>query len=85
MPSTKGVEIDFSEELNKLVDNDTNQQPIDQDKLVVIFYQKQDYEPFALPMFFPVLADINMKLELQKCDMVVSKTIESIIMLVTPR
>ena len=36
---------------------------LDPDHLYPLFYQKQDYQPFAMPMGFPVLEDINLKLE----------------------
>ena len=34
---------------------------LDQEKVIPIFYKKQDYEPFSVPMGFPVLEDINWK------------------------
>ena len=47
------------------------------------FYKKQDYEPFAIPFGFPVLDDINWKMELKKIDQAVSRTIENVILLIT--
>lgn len=47
------------------------------------FYKKQDYEPFAVPFGFPVLSDINWKLELKKIDQAVCRTIENVILLIT--
>lgn len=47
------------------------------------FYKKQDYEPFAIPFGFPVLKDINWKLELKKIDQAVCRTIENAILLIT--
>ena len=47
------------------------------------FYKKQDYEPFAIPFGFPVLDDINFKLELKKIDQAITRTIENVILLIT--
>ena len=57
--------------------------PLDKEKIVAIFYKKQDYEPFAVPMGFPVLEDINYKHELKKMDMAVSRTMQQAILLIT--
>lgn len=57
--------------------------PLDPSRLYYIFYKKQDYEPMAVPMIFPVLNDIEQKLELKKMDMSLSRTIEHVILLVT--
>jgi hypothetical protein len=53
------------------------------DKFVSVFYKKQDYEPFSVPMGFPVLEDINWKAELKNMDMAVSRTIQQAVLLVT--
>lgn len=52
-------------------------------KMYITFYKKQDYEPFAVPMGFPVLEDINYKHELKKMDMAISRTMQQMILLVT--
>lgn len=52
-------------------------------KFVPIFYKKQDYEPFSVPMGFPVLEDINWKQELKNMDMAISRTIQQAVLLVT--
>lgn len=57
--------------------------PLDMEKTTAIFYKKQDYEPFAVPLGYPVLEDINWKLEMKKIDMQVSKTMQQVILLVT--
>jgi len=57
--------------------------PLDSDKLVSVFYKKQDYEPFAVPMGFPVLADLSFKDELKKMDMAIARTMQQAILLVT--
>lgn len=56
---------------------------LDPQKLSVSFYKKQDYEPFAIPFGFPVLDDINWKIELKKVDQAISRTIENVILLIT--
>lgn len=56
---------------------------LDSERLVSIFYKKQDYEPLAVPMGFPVLEDINWKLELKKVDMAISRTIQQAVLLIT--
>jgi hypothetical protein len=53
------------------------------ENLVYSFYKKQSYEPLACPCFFPILDDINFKLELKKIDQTICRTIENVILLVT--
>jgi len=57
--------------------------PLDPDKLVAVFYKKMDYEPFAVPMGYPVLEDINFKYEMKKMDMAIARTMQQAILLVT--
>lgn len=57
--------------------------PLDSEKLRYSFYKKQDYEPFAVPFGFPVLDDINFKIELKKIDQAICRTIENVILLIT--
>jgi hypothetical protein len=57
--------------------------PLDRERLAAVFYKKQDYEPFAVPMGFPVLDDINWKAEMKKMDMSVTRTMQQAILLVT--
>ena len=52
-------------------------------KLSYSFYKKQDYEPFAIPFGYPVLEDINFKIELKKIDQAICRTIENVILLIT--
>lgn len=56
---------------------------LDPDKLTAVFYKKQDYEPLAIPMGFPVLDDINWKLEMKKMDMAITRTTQQAILLIT--
>lgn len=53
------------------------------DKICVVFYKKQDYEPFAVPMGYPVLEDINFKYEMKKMDMAIARTMQQAVLLVT--
>lgn len=56
---------------------------IDPKKLSCSFYKKQDYEPFAVPFGYPVLEDINAKLELKKMDQAITRTVENVVLLIT--
>ena len=56
---------------------------LDPKRLLYSFYKKQDYEPFAIPFGYPVLDDLNWKLELKKVDQAVTRTIENVILLIT--
>tara|TARA_X000001036_G_scaffold300940_2_gene280028 strand:- start:3384 stop:5462 length:2079 start_codon:yes stop_codon:yes gene_type:complete len=56
---------------------------LDPHRLLYSFYKKQDYEPFAIPFGYPVLDDLNWKLELKKVDQAVTRTIENVILLIT--
>jgi hypothetical protein len=56
---------------------------LENNKLSYSFYKKQDYEPFAIPFGFPVLEDINAKLELKKMDQAITRTVENVILLIT--
>lgn len=57
--------------------------PLDQNRLYYVFYRKQDYEPLAVPMTFPVLNDIEFKLELRRMDLTLARTMEQVLLLVT--
>lgn len=57
--------------------------PLDTDKITAVFYKKQDYEPFAVPMGYPVLDDINWKAEMKKMDMAITRTTQQVVLLVT--
>jgi hypothetical protein len=56
---------------------------LDPDRVKAVFYKKQPYEPFGVPMGFPVLQDINWKQELKNIDMAISRTVQQAILLVT--
>jgi hypothetical protein len=53
------------------------------DRIAYSFYKKQDYEPFAIPFGYPVLADINAKLEMKKMDQAIMRTVENVILMIT--
>jgi len=57
--------------------------PLDTKKVNIVFYKKQDYEPFAVPMGYPVLEDINAKIEMRRIDMAISRTMQQMVLLVT--
>ena len=57
--------------------------PLDAEKLKIIFYKRQDYEPFAVPMGWGVLADINWKEEMKRIDMAVGRTMQQVVLLLT--
>lgn len=57
--------------------------PLPVEKMTAVFYKKQDYEPFAIPMGYPVLEDINWKQEMKKMDMALTRTTNQAILLVT--
>ncbi len=57
--------------------------PLDANKVSAIFYKKQDYEPFSVPMGYPVLEDINWKAEMKKIDMAIARTTQQAILLIT--
>ena len=56
---------------------------LDPTKLIFSFYKKNDYEPFAVPFLYPILDDINAKIELKKMDQAITRTVENVILLIT--
>lgn len=56
---------------------------LEAENLIAVFCKKQDYEPLAVPIFFPVLFDINLKLEFKKAEHVIARTIDYMILLIT--
>lgn len=57
--------------------------PLDPNYVSAIFYKKQDYEPFAAPMVYPILEDLDFKIELKRLDMAIARTQQQVILLVT--
>ncbi len=56
--------------------------PLDPEYLSEVFYKKQPYEPLAVPMAYPLLADINDKLEMKKKDAEFVKKMDNALLLV---
>lgn len=56
--------------------------PLDPTKIQAVFYKKQHYEPFAVPMGYPVLSDINAKEEMKKMDMAIARTMQQVVLLI---
>ena len=82
----KEVLNSLPEETKKLIQSKTIgvlTMPLDAQRLCAVFYKKQDYEPFAVPMGFPVLEDINWKAEMKKMDMAITRTMQQSVLLVT--
>ena len=57
--------------------------PLNPEEIYAIFYKKQDYEPFSVPMGYGVLSDISFKEELKKMDIALARVIQQVILLVT--
>lgn len=55
---------------------------IPQENLTAIFCGKQPYEPLAVPMYYPVLTDIDLKLEFKKVEKIIARTVDYAILLV---
>lgn len=53
------------------------------ENLISIFAKKQDYEPLAVPMYFPVLFDIDLKLEFKKIEHAIARTVDYVVLMVT--
>lgn len=53
------------------------------DDIAFAFFGKQDYEPFALPFLWPVLGDINLKMEMKRRDQAILRLINNAILLMT--
>jgi hypothetical protein len=86
-PQTKSEKL-FSDSLptevkTKILNGYENMMLLESKYLHTIFYKKQDYEPFAIPMAFPVLKDINWKLELKNIDAAIARTTDWAILLLT--
>lgn len=92
----KNPKTEYDQQVYEALDDDTKEKikngkynqdgiriKLDPGHLVYSFYKKQDYEPFAIPFGYPVLDDINFKLELKKIDQAICRTIENVILLIT--
>lgn len=76
-------------EVRKMLDDKSHRKsstilmPLNENKTTAVFYKKQDYEPFAVPMGYPVLEDLNAKSEMKKIDMAIARTMQQAVLLVT--
>lgn len=57
--------------------------PLKPEYLRAVFCGKQDYEALAIPMYYPVLFDIDLKLEFKKMEKVIARTADYMILLIT--
>ena len=57
--------------------------PLEPRFLQAVFCGKQDYEAMAIPMYYPVLFDIDLKLEFKKMEKVIARTADYMILLIT--
>ena len=57
--------------------------PLEPEYLRAVFCGKQDYEALAIPMYYPVLFDIDLKLEFKKMEKVIARTADYMILLIT--
>lgn len=73
------------EDVKKQIKNGSNSvvQLLNPDKFIPIFYQKQDYEAFAIPLVWPVMDQLNYRKELEKMDAAIARTWQQIVLLVT--
>lgn len=78
----ESLPADFRKKIQEKTTIDVNL-PLDEEKVVIVFYKKQDYEPFATPMIWPILEDLNAKIELKRLDMAIARTQQQVILLVT--
>lgn len=86
-PEDRQVLRDFPREIQLQIKNSGSQPwiyaPLDTSRLYYCFYRKQDYEPLAVPMIFPLLNRLEYKMMLEKADMSLVQTMEQVFMLVT--
>ena len=57
--------------------------PLSIKDIVAVFYNKQAYEPFSVPLLFSVLEDVSLKMELKKMDAAMLRVSQQCILLVT--
>ncbi len=56
---------------------------LDPERIYTTFFKKQSYESFAIPFAFPVLEDLNWKMELKKVDQALGRCSQQAILLIT--
>lgn len=57
--------------------------PLDTERLYYVFNRKQDYEPLAIPPVYPVLNDVELKLQMKRMDFALVNMMEQVVLLVT--
>lgn len=57
--------------------------PLDPKNFIINFYNKQDYDLFAIPLIWPVILDVEHKLNLKEMDRKLAKTIDKILLVIT--
>lgn len=75
-PSLQDLQID-------LFPASATDQLLDAEKLSVVLYKAQGYEPMGVPMAYGVLDDIEAKLELKRIDLSIARTIDRALLLIT--
>ena len=84
IPEIKNI-IDRKSKISKGIPSGLNNVglELDKDRLVAVFYKKQNYEPLSVPMGFAVLEDINSKLELKKIDQAIARSVQQAVLMIT--
>lgn len=84
-PEDKEVFDSLDEDVKKQIKSGVAQAliPLPMKDITYIGYCRLSYEPFAVPFAYPVLEDINYKLELKKIDMALSRSVQQSMLLVT--
>lgn len=84
-PEDKEVFDSLDEDVKKQIKSGVAQAliPLPMKDITYIGYCRLSYEPFAVPFAYPVLEDINYKLELKKIDMALSRSVQQSMLLIT--
>jgi hypothetical protein len=83
----KAVLKSFPKEIQQQIKNYNSFQylyvPLDTKRLYYVFNRKQDYEPLAVPPVYPVLNDVELKLNMKRIDASLLAMMENVVLLVT--
>jgi len=89
-PTEKAIFNNLDKEIQVQIQNYSENYGSSQETLRValenvdsIFYQKQDYEYFAVPLFYGVLDDIELKMEMKNADRQIISSLDSMLLLLT--
>ncbi len=81
-PEDRQTLRDFPLDIQKQIKQNASQPwiyaPLDTSRLYYCFYRKQDYEPLAVPMIWPLLNRLEYKMMLEKADMSLVQSMEQI-------